>query len=354
MNRKLRVLFIIPSLIKCGPTNVVFDLTILLINHGHECKVLYFDEKKGNLHDFPCKVAKINSDITQYRNFDIIHCHGFRPAKLAFKLKKDNPNIKTVNTIHSYIFKDFISSYGVLKGFFGSIIYLLYLRKSSALITLSRHAKQYYSKFLSTKLLHVINNTRIMTNTNEISDEDTKSILKFKANSILLGSISVINKRKSIETIITALTTLPKKYKLIIIGDGPQKESLKNLANSLNITSRVYFLGNRNDAYRYLSLIDIYILASKSEGFPLSLLEAGFYGKQIICSDLPVVKESFNDDKDILLFKVGSAEELSKKILAINDYPQLGINCKIKCDTEYSPEVFYKKHLDLYYDILNS
>lgn len=62
--------------------------------------------------------------------------------------------------------------------------------------------------------------------------------------------------------------------RLVLAGDGDEMDSLKRMVNQLDISGQVSFLGNRSDVPELMTISDIFVLCSHSEGLPLSLLEA--------------------------------------------------------------------------------
>ncbi|WP_141034209.1 glycosyltransferase family 4 protein, partial [Escherichia coli] len=146
-------------------------------------------------------------------------------------------------------------------------------------------AKKYYTEHeLKPKKLEVIYNGIDLCIGSNISSEDKEIIKKFKGNSTLLGTLCLANHRKGIEQILYALPFLPN-CKFIIIGDGPAREYLENLAISLNVRKRFFILGYRENAKDLLKYIDIYLMPSRSEGFSLALLEAVAAKKTVVCSN---------------------------------------------------------------------
>lgn len=71
---------------------------------------------------------------------------------------------------------------------------------------------------------------------------------------------------------------------LLLVGDGPEREALQRLANSLDLGDSVRFLGWRHDAQRLLCALDLFVLSSDSEGTSLSLLEAMAAGTPVIAT----------------------------------------------------------------------
>jgi glycosyltransferase involved in cell wall biosynthesis len=105
---------------------------------------------------------------------------------------------------------------------------------------------------------------------------------------------------KGIAGVITMFAELRKTrqdVRLILIGDGPEKESLKNLAseNGLRVhetnspidTPDIVFLGNQKNVFKYLRGATLYLMNSSSEGFPNGLVEAMICGVPVMSSDCP-------------------------------------------------------------------
>lgn len=123
---------------------------------------------------------------------------------------------------------------------------------------------------------------------------------------------------KDFTTLVKAFGELKKdqkiKEKLIIIGDGPDRENLENLVKNLKIEG-VIFLGKKTNPYIWMKKSKLFILSSKSEGFGVVLLEALIIGTPVISSDCPVgPKEILENGKYGKLFEVGNIEQLKKEI----------------------------------------
>jgi glycosyltransferase involved in cell wall biosynthesis len=95
-------------------------------------------------------------------------------------------------------------------------------------------------------------------------------------------------RRKDYPTLIRAIKALGRDdVELLMIGDGPEQQNLRELAASLGIADRVRFLGfvSNEAKYQYLSVSDLFVLASLHEGFGVVYLEAMFCGLPIIAAD---------------------------------------------------------------------
>ena len=109
-----------------------------------------------------------------------------------------------------------------------------------------------------------------------------------------IGTIARLEKQKNIETLISALLPLKSSgitFQLKILGDGPERAKLAQMALDFELEDYVIFLGKTNDVYPYLASWDVFVLPSLYEGFGLVLLEAIDCGVPIIASDIPPARE---------------------------------------------------------------
>ena len=92
---------------------------------------------------------------------------------------------------------------------------------------------------------------------------------------------------KNMQMLLRALKTLEDDTNLVIVGSGQEEEFLKDLTKELDLEDRVYFVGERENPYSYMSKASIYVSASRSEGFPNALVEAMICGCAIVSTDCP-------------------------------------------------------------------
>lgn len=121
---------------------------------------------------------------------------------------------------------------------------------------------------------------------------------------------------KDFTTLIRAFGELKKEErveeKLVIVGDGPDRKKLEGLANEFEIRD-VIFLGKKSNPYIWMRNSKLFVLSSKSEGFPTVLIEAKLLGCNILTSDYSGVMEIIEDKES--LFRVGNIEMLKEKIV---------------------------------------
>lgn len=142
----------------------------------------------------------------------------------------------------------------------------------------------------------------------------------FESEDILLIQVARFNKQKDQETVVRALEYLPDNVKLLLVGDGDLKRKCEDLVQELKLSERVLFLGLRMDVPQLLKTVDISILSTNHEGFPLAALEAMAAGKPLIASDVPGVSDVVKGAG--VLFEKGNAKELARYIDKLINNPE--------------------------------
>jgi len=135
---------------------------------------------------------------------------------------------------------------------------------------------------------------------------------------VVLISIGRLIRRKALHDVFLALSRLDKgRFRLLVIGDGPEEAHLRDLARTLGLSSQVDFLGAvwGDRKFQYLAAADMFVLPSAHEGFGLVFLEAMHCG-------LPVIAGASGGQTDFLrhgetgfLVPVGAVEVLAERIL---------------------------------------
>lgn len=143
--------------------------------------------------------------------------------------------------------------------------------------------------------------------------------LDIPPETFVFGSIGSLILRKSNHHILKALGQFKRqnqhaKWKMIIVGAGPEHHSLELLAENENIQDQVIFTGFQNNALEYLTAFDTFILASQSEGLPRVVLEAMLVNTAVIGSNVTGTAELVLHGETGLLFDYGNITQLAKHI----------------------------------------
>lgn len=342
----MKIAYIVPSLRNVGPVIVVKELADQMVKNGHQCHIFYFDEQIEL--KFPCSTSKISFlHAIDFSSFNIVHTHCLRPDAYVCLHKPLYGKTKFITTLHNYIFRDLFYQYNRFITYCCGYAWMkLLLIRHDCIVALSKDAVDYYKRWIKPSRLTWAYNTRSLLIQEELTLEEKRSLLEFKRDGILIGVNALLTERKGIDMIICALTKLPG-YKLFIVGDGKVKSDLMQLAQKQSVDDRVYFAGYHKNAYRYLSYYDIYAIPSRSEGFPLALLEASIVGVPTVCSDIPVFKELYSE-QEVSFFEIENIESLITAILRVTNNTFYSIAIRKKYWDKYSPEKFYQRYVDIY------
>ncbi|MDE6106295.1 MAG: glycosyltransferase family 4 protein [Bacteroidales bacterium] len=364
----MNIAYIVPKLAQKGPVTVAYELVCQMTAHGHVCTVFYFDEGPDEL-GFPCETRRISwrggraadggTGGLDFNRFDIVHSHGLRSDAYVCLHKPARSHARCISTLHNYVFDDLRYQYNRWTAFWAGRAWLAALRRHDTVVTLSRDALRYYSRFLPARKLTYAYNTRRLPNDTAhgglqpLTEAEAAEATGFTAESpkpqisYLIGVHAELTARKGIDQLLHVLPQLPD-HRLLVIGDGPARAALERQAAAEGIADRVRFLGYRPNASRYLPLYDLYALPSRSEGFPLALLEAAAQGVAVVCADLPVFEELVTAN-EVAFFELENADSLRAAVLdATARKAELARNLNARYRAAFSPEHFYIRYLEIY------
>ncbi|MCI9845421.1 N-acetyl-alpha-D-glucosaminyl L-malate synthase BshA [Flavobacterium pectinovorum] len=140
-----------------------------------------------------------------------------------------------------------------------------------------------------------------------------------KEDERIITHISNFRKVKRIPDIIKIFYNIQKEMpaKLMMVGDGPEKEKAENLCQELGILDKVIFFGNSNEIDKILLLTDLFLLPSETESFGLAALEAMACGVPVISSNSGGLPEVNFDGVSGYLSDVGNIEEMASNAIKI-------------------------------------
>jgi len=168
---------------------------------------------------------------------------------------------------------------------------------------------------------------------------------------VVILCIGRLREEKNQSALIAALEYLPPVYKLLIVGDGPERSQLEELCRRTGAEGRVHFLGSLSNVVPIMRASDIYVLPSLFEGFGLSALEAYLTGLPVVYSDVPGLSELFTgigfavDPLDPKSVSAG-IKRAADRLYEVN--PSAGIDHAMR--DKYSIERVEAQYLDVYCD----
>lgn len=135
----------------------------------------------------------------------------------------------------------------------------------------------------------------------------------------IVTHISNFRKVKRIPDVIKVFYRIQKKVpaKLIMVGEGPEKEPAEQLCEDLGISEKVLFVGNSNEVDKILGYSDLFILPSETESFGLAALEAMASGVPVISSNTGGIPEVNEQGFSGFLSDVGDCDAMAGNGLLI-------------------------------------
>lgn len=322
INRKINVLFLLPSLRFGGAERQVVDLVngisrdifnIHLLTFENELDLLEdLNTEKVTFYNYPRKykydfsMTKKIAKIICREDIDIIHCtlqiallYGFI-GKLRAKKK-----VEFIDAIHTTINKDLKAE------IFDRFLYVPLMAFCNTVITVCQNQRIHWSRkfpFLANKFI-TIHNGIDMEKFKDIMSAKEKNELKkslgIKEDEFTIGILSEFRPEKGHEYAFKALKVLGdagEKIKLMLIGDGERKIHLQLLSKELSISENIIWLGYKKDPRPHISICDIVLLPSV-ETFSIAILEALSMGKPVIATNIGGSSEMIIDGINGFLIK---------------------------------------------------
>jgi len=208
------------------------------------------------------------------------------------------------------------------------------------------------------KIIHIPNG--VDTNKfNIYRKEFTRKKFGFKKEDFIIGIVARLDPIKNHKTLFFAFKEIVKNYpqvKLIIVGDGPLREELKEKSYQLGIKNKVIFMGERDNVSEILKTFDIFVLPSLNEGMSNTILEAMATGIPVIASNVGGNPELVIDGRTGFLFSPNDVESLVQKIKTYILHPELkqkhGYNARKRVEEKFSLDQMVRRYEELYVELV--
>ncbi len=236
------------------------------------------------------KAYKQLKRIIDEGNYDVVHCNtpmGSIVTRLAAR-KARKSGTKVFYTAHGFHFyngapkKNWLVFYPIEK-FFAN-------RYTDKLITIVKEDYELAKSKFKTEVCHIhgvgVNEEKYLS----VSKEDNEIFRQENglSDKFVILCTGELNKNKNQSHLINAMPDVIAKHPnvlLLLAGNGPQEQNLKNLIKDLNLSDNVKLLGYRTDLEKFTNSCDLVVSASRREGLPLNIMEAMICGKAVIASN---------------------------------------------------------------------
>ncbi len=369
----MKILQLISSYGFFGSENVVFELSRGLKSHEIENIIGVFENahnphieiihhaEKNNL---KAKIFRCNGKVDfktfhEIREFvrekqvSIIHTHGYKSNIYGFFIAKvDKKPIPIVSTCHNWIADDpktrayyWIDKF-VLKWF-------------DEVIAVSEGIKdELLGKGMPEDKIRLIYNG-VNINKYDTYTGTVRNELKINEKTKVIGTVARLTAEKGLSYLLEAFKKVVCFFSdsiLIIVGDGPLGNELREKACELGISDKVIFTGKRTDLAQIYSTMDIFVLPSLKEGLPMVILEAMASRKPIIATNVGGIPGVIENGREGILVRPKSVEDLNKAIITLlKDHGvsrRLAYNAREKVVRQFSSEIMCNRYIEVYRELL--
>ncbi len=151
-------------------------------------------------------------------------------------------------------------------------------------------------------------------------DQTLQHEWNLSADTPVAGIVAALRPEKNHEMFLYVAALVRKKLpaaRFVIVGDGPQREKLEKLAQSLGIAESVCFAGTRSDIPEVLSVFDVLLLTSHMEANPICLLEGMASEKPVVATRVGSVPESVKDGQTGYLVTPGDSQRMAERVVEL-------------------------------------
>lgn len=242
------------------------------------------------------KVYRQLKKLMAEEHFDLVHCHtpmGGVMARLAAHASKTYPVVYTAHGFHFFV------GAPVVNWLFYYPIEKYLSRYTDEQICINKEDYDLAKRHFRAKYVDCIPGAGISSAKMQINVDvaGKKKELGIPVDKTILLSSGELIKRKNHETIIRAVAQLKQRIDAsseqwssgihyVLCGHGELDEYLRKLAEELQVSDIISFLGYREDMMEIFEIADVFLFPSFQEGLPMALLEAMAHGLPVICSDI--------------------------------------------------------------------
>lgn len=176
---------------------------------------------------------------------------------------------------------------------------------------------------------------------------------------VVLGTVGRLSKQKGYDTLLEAMPMVLKEVpnlRLVIAGEGPEETKLKSQCERLEIDKHVNFLGMRTDIPSLIGSFDVFVLPSRYESFPITILEVMAASKPIVSTSVDGIPESVAEESTGLLVPPENPEALSQALIRLlkdNELrKQMGVSARARVEENFTLKQMVENTQAIYREIL--
>ncbi len=189
-----------------------------------------------------------------------------------------------------------------------------------------------------------------------------RSRLGLPIESQIIASVGSLIPRKGMDRIIQVVASLADSHPdihLVIIGDGPEHTALLQLAQRLDVTDKVHFIGEQHNVCGWLrGGVDLFVSGAREEAFGLVIAEAAVSGVPIVAPSVGGIPEVVEHQQSALLYDSDKPQQMAEHIVTLLDDPalanKLACNAKQRAHTYFSLQTNTSRVIELYNQLIEA
>lgn len=330
-------------IIGSGNSNII----TLLKNEG--IRYIPIESLKGNIEPLnDLKTIVILYKLLKKINPDVLAIHSSK-AGIIGRMVANFLNIPIVFTAHSWSFS---GTNSIIKSKLYSGLERIVTNKRNGIIAISKHDYDLGIKY------KIASRTNMKIIHNGIPDNNLIANPGVKNEIVKLTMIARFAEQKDHLFLIESLNEIRNEnWELTFVGDGPLINNIKKTCYNLGLSNQINFIGEQENVVPTLLESNIFILISKYEGLPISIIEAMRCGLPIIASDVGAVNELVRNQKEGYLIDKGNKLLLNKVLTQLIMDPNLrkilGNNSRMRYKEKFEFQNMYNKTISFYKETSN-
>ena len=275
--------------------------------------------------------------LLRHRNIDLIHTHGYRADALGYLLARLK-GLPIIATVHGHI------TYNWTLRMYTKLDCAL-LRRFDRVIAVSEGIKaELIAHSVEEERMTVIPNGVTVSESDESFQRKRMAIRQLCGihDEFTLGYIGRLSPEKGVKYLVKAASFLKRMQvpiKVLLIGEGSEREELERLVKDCDLDDTVIFTGFRKQIDQWISGLDVFVLPSLTEGTPLSLLEVMACGVPVVASAVGGVPQIVVSGYNGLLVAPGNAEAIRDAVITL--YKQEALRELVKTNAKLTIRARY-------------
>src|SRR5262249_49235699 len=159
----------------------------------------------------------------------------------------------------------------------------------------------------------------------EAARTETRRILGLSGDPFVVGWVGRMTAVKRTDVVVRVLSKLVERgvdARLLLVGDGPDRDGVERYAHDLGVIRRCLFLGYQEDVSRWYNAMDALILPSVNEGTPVSVIEALAAERPAVATRVGGTPDVIREGVDGFLVEVGDADSLADRLAELAEDPE--------------------------------